>query len=257
MQFPKGVIGLVGESGCGAPAVAAQAIGALLVDELTNPADAVQKLQREWDIEQSRRQGRTVLILSHDTDWLRRIADEVWWIQNGEVAFRGDPSETLSHYARHTASRVKLLGREIAPTLRRGDGRAEIVSLKALNSTGQPTATWSSGEQVAIEVKVRFATAVESPVVGIMIRTRIGFEVYGTNTELEKVAVGPCQAGEDRLVKFEFSCELCPQYYTVTAASHDPDGVWHDWMEDAIAVTVIDDRYTAGVANLRARVEST
>jgi lipopolysaccharide transport system ATP-binding protein len=113
---------------------------------------------------------------------------------------------------------------------------------------------WTSGEQVAIRVEVRFAAAVEDPVIGIMIRTRIGFEVYGTNTELEKLKLGPCAAGETRRVLFEFRCELCPQEYTVTAASHDPDGIWHDWLEDAITFTVVDSRYTAGVANLRATV---
>jgi lipopolysaccharide transport system ATP-binding protein len=51
-------------------------------------------------------------------------------------------------------------------------------------------------------------------------------------------------------------CDLCPQEYTLTAASHDPDGVWHDWIEDAVAFTVADSRYTAGVANLRATVTS-
>jgi lipopolysaccharide transport system ATP-binding protein len=30
--------------------------------------------------------------------------------------------------------------------------------------------------------------------------------------------------------------------------------VWHDWMEDALAFSVADNRYTAGVANLRAEV---
>jgi hypothetical protein len=38
-------------------------------------------------------------------------------------------------------------------------------------------------------------------------------------------------------------------------ASHDPDGTAHDWLEDAVAVTVTDNRYTAGVANLRAKVK--
>jgi hypothetical protein len=103
-------------------------------------------------------------------------------------------------------------------------------------------------------VVVRFAEAVDDPVVGIMVRTRIGMEVYGTNTELEKVKVGPCVAGEVREVTFAFNCDLCPQAYTLTAASHDPNGVWHDWLEDAIAFTVSDTRYTAGVANLRAGV---
>ena len=53
---------------------------------------------------------------------------------------------------------------------------------------------------------------------------------------------------------FTFRCDLCPQQYTVTAASHDPDGVWHDWMEEAVSFSVTDTRYTAGVANLRASV---
>ena len=55
------------------------------------------------------------------------------------------------------------------------------------------------------------------------------------------------------MTQIEFRCDLCPQDYTLTAASHDPDGVWHDWMEDALDFTVTDSRYTAGVANLRAR----
>jgi lipopolysaccharide transport system ATP-binding protein len=124
-----------------------------------------------------------------------------------------------------------------------------------LDFIDQPTAMLQSGQGAAIRVEVEFAAAVENPVIGIMIRTRIGFEVYGTNTELENVKVGPVAAGQRRVVTFRFDCQLCPQSYTVTAASHDPDGVWHEWMEDAISFTVADTRYTAGVANLRAKVE--
>jgi lipopolysaccharide transport system ATP-binding protein len=69
---------------------------------------------------------------------------------------------------------------------------------------------------------------------------------------LEKLRLGPCGAGDTLEVAFGFRCELCPQEYTLTVASHDPDGVWHDWLEDALAFSVSDSRYTAGVANLRA-----
>jgi lipopolysaccharide transport system ATP-binding protein len=138
--------------------------------------------------------------------------------------------------------------------MRRGDGRAQLTAIETLDTDGNPVSAWQSGETARIRVSVRFAAAVADPVIGIMIRTRIGMEVYGTNTELEKLKLGPCEAGETRAVTFEFECNLCPQLYTITAASHDPDGVWHDWMEDAISFSVADSRYTAGVANLRARV---
>jgi hypothetical protein len=111
---------------------------------------------------------------------------------------------------------------------------------------------WRSGELAQVKITVRFRDAVADPVVGMMIRTRIGLNVYGTNTELEKLKLGPCAAGETVEISFAFRCELCPQEYTLTVASHDPDGVWHDWLEDALAFSVSDTRYTAGVANLRA-----
>jgi lipopolysaccharide transport system ATP-binding protein len=95
---------------------------------------------------------------------------------------------------------------------------------------------------------------VANPVIGIMIRSRVGLEVYGTNTDLEKVKLGKRGAGETVRVTFRFNCDLCAQDYTITVASHDPDGSRHDWLEDAVLVSVADSRYTAGVANLRAQV---
>jgi hypothetical protein len=139
--------------------------------------------------------------------------------------------------------------------MRRGDGRAEILSLETLGASGLPTAVWQSGENATVRVTVRYHDAVEQPVIGIMIRTRIGLEVYGTNTELEKVNTGTCTAGSRMQVEFAFRCDLCPGEYTITAASHDADGTAHDWVDDAVAFAVADSRYTAGVANLRAKVK--
>jgi lipopolysaccharide transport system ATP-binding protein len=107
---------------------------------------------------------------------------------------------------------------------------------------------------VKVRATIRYHEPVDHPVVGLLIRTQIGFEVYGTNTELEGVNIGPRKAGETVSVEFSFLCDLCPHAYTLTLASHDPDGTAHDWLDDAIAVTVTDDRATAGVANLRAKI---
>jgi lipopolysaccharide transport system ATP-binding protein len=101
---------------------------------------------------------------------------------------------------------------------------------------------------------VRFNREVASPVIGLMIRTRVGVEVYGASTEQEKVILGKRTAGEVVRVTFRFNCDLCPQDYTVTAASHDSDGTRHDWLDDAVLISVTDSRFTHGIANLRAQV---
>jgi lipopolysaccharide transport system ATP-binding protein len=91
--------------------------------------------------------------------------------------------------------------------------------------------------------------------VGILIRTRIGMEVYGTNTRIENKRLGDFRAGDELEVDFQMECWLTPQPYTLTVATQDADGTSHDWLDDAIAFDVVDTRVAAGVANLRAQVE--
>ncbi|MGC8792701.1 MAG: Wzt carbohydrate-binding domain-containing protein [Bryobacteraceae bacterium] len=230
----------------------------LALDHALACRDAVVRARAAIGLERLRRSGTTVLLASHEENLLTALCDELWWIHEGRLAARGDPGEILSAWRRHVAGVVRAWGETVPsrlePSLRRGDGRARLIALETLGASGKPTMVWHSGEEVCVRLTVRFEQAVEDPVVGIMIRTRVGMEVYGTNTELEQLRLGPCRPGQTLRVAFAFRCELCPQQYTITAASHDPDGVWHDWLEDAVAIAVTDSRYIAGVANLRARV---
>ncbi len=230
----------------------------LLIDRTFAHQDLLARERAAVALDRIRRAGVTTLLVSHDEDLIRRLCDEVWWIHEGKLAQRGDPEEVLAAYRKHVAERVRAWGESLnpplAPKVRRGDGRAEILRVETIGDSGKPTMVWRSGERAVVKVAVRFHEAVADPVVGIMIRTRIGLNVYGTNTELEQLKLGPCAAGSTLELAFAFWCELCPQEYTLTVASHDPDGVWHDWLEDAVAFSVSDTRYTAGVSNLRAQV---
>lgn len=205
-----------------------------------------------------RRRGATFVLISHDERLLEGCADEIWWVREGAMVERGDPEEVLPKYRSWLAAELRSWGSGVravlSPAIRNGDGRARLTSIELLDERGEPTVVWRSGENAAIRVTAQFEADVEDPVIGIMIRTRIGLNVYGTNTELEGVHGGPIRSGDTLRVVFQFRCDLCPGDYTVTVASHDPDGVWHDWMEDAVAFSVADSRYAAGVANLRARV---
>lgn len=230
----------------------------LLIDQTFGRHDALARERAAIELDRIRRAGSTILLVSHEEDLLRRLADEVWWLEHGKLAGRGHPDPMLAAYRKHIARRLRAWGEMVSapldPRMRRGDGRAEILRVETIGENGLPTMVWRSGELAVVRVCVRFREAVADPVIGIMIRTHIGLNVYGTNTELESLKLGPCAAGETLQIAFAFRCDLCPQEYTLTVASHDPDGVWHDWLEDAVAFAVSDSRYTAGVANLRATV---
>ena len=259
----KPAMGLVEKSGAArllrlGDALNLAPVPVLLIDQAFAHHDALVREQAAIALDRMRRAGSTILLASHEEDLVRRLADEVWWLHEGQLAGRGDPEVILADYRKHIAECVRTWGESLtaapSPRMRRGDGRAEVLGVETIGEDGCPTMVWCSGELAVVKVRVRFRQAVADPVVGMMIRTRIGLNVYGTNTELEKLKLGPCAAGEILEITFAFRCELCPQEYTLTVASHDPDGVWHDWLEDAVAFAVSDSRYTAGVANLRATV---
>jgi energy-coupling factor transporter ATP-binding protein EcfA2 len=230
----------------------------LALDQALATQDALVRARTLTGLDRLRRSGSTVLLASHEDRLLETLCDEVWWLEAGGLAGRGDPRETMTQYRRFVADQVRAWGETIlprlAPSFRRGDGRAEVISIETLGPEDQPTIVWKSREHVKVRATVRFHEAIENPVIGMLIRTQIGFEVYGTNTELEGLKIGPRLAGDSATLVFSFLCDLCPQAYTITLASHDPDGTAHDWLDDAVAITVVDDRPTAGVANLRAKV---
>lgn len=284
----KALIGIVGEDGGGKGALLRLAAGrdnpksgsvtAGKVRRMIGPADPLQlegadtlllhhalatrdRLaceKAELLLGQLRRGGATILMVSNDEPMLLRLCDEVWWLAEGRLVNRGEPRGVLDAYRKQVGDKFRAWGESQPAAIdllrRRGDGRAQIAGVDLLGHGGRPTMVWRSGEEVEVRVSVRFDQDVANPVIGLLIRNRIGLDVYGTNTELENLMLGPCHAGETVRVSFRFPCMLCPQEYTLTIASHDPNGVRHDWLEEAVAVSVTDSRYTAGVANLRARV---
>ncbi len=182
-----------GRSDAGAP-------GNFILDHALSTADAITKARSISRILELRRAGATFALISHDEPLLESCADEIWWVRGGELVARGDPSEVLAEYRRYVAAEgARGPGvATVAPTMRTGDGRAVLERMDLMGETGEPSTVFRSEETVAIRVVVRFASRVEDPVIGIMIRTRIGLNVYGTNTELEKVKLGPVQAGRSR-----------------------------------------------------------
>jgi lipopolysaccharide transport system ATP-binding protein len=230
----------------------------LAIDHALSKYDALVRARTLVGLERLRKAGSTVIITSNEEELLERICDEIWWIQDGILAAKGDPRETLRRYRAHIGQKFQAWGESLKvrldPTDRHGDQRAQIRSLQLFNSRRAPTLVWKSGEEVSVELAVEFSKPVSNPVIGILIRTRIGFEVWGTNTQWEGVKLGPTAPGQTRKIQFQFRCDLCPGDYTLTAGSHDVNGNVHDWIEDAISFTVTDVRRTTGIAYLRAKV---
>lgn len=229
----------------------------LIVDEALAVGDAVFANRCVRKFEELRARKVTVLFVSHDLGLVKQLSDRAILLLGGRIAAEGSPRDVINRYIgvvlEKQAPEREKRGR--GGSFRHGDGTSEILSVAILNAAGQEVASVASGEPVAVRVRARFHRPVEDPMVGILVRTRIGMDVYGTNTRIEQTPLGNFAAGDELEVDFHLECWLTPQSYTLTAATQNDDGSSHDWVDDAIAFDVVDTRVAAGVANLRARIE--
>src|SRR5579884_4136217 len=105
--------------------------------------DAIVRARGLVAIERLRRGGATILFASHETALLRTLCDEVWWIREGQLAYRGHPQEVIETYDGYIAEKFRDWGETLSdtliPALRRGDGRAEVIEIVTLGATCRPT----------------------------------------------------------------------------------------------------------------------
>lgn len=233
----------------------------LIVDEALAVGDAVFANRCVRKFAELKERKITVLFVSHDLGLVKQLSNRAILLLKGRIEAEGDPRHVINRYIGLVLERQRADSDRKPPESRlpaahrHGDGTSEIVEVRLLDEHGGAAETVVSGDVVRIRVTAIFHRSITDPMVGILIRNRIGMEVYGTNTRLEQLELGSFEAGDELDLSFQFECWLAPQQYTLTVATQNADGTSHDWLDDVLAFEVIDARSRAGVTNLRAKVE--
>ncbi|MDP9053998.1 MAG: ABC transporter ATP-binding protein [Acidobacteriota bacterium] len=232
----------------------------LIVDEALAVGDAVFANRCIRKFEELREKKTTVLFVSHDLGLVKQLSNRAIFLLNGRIEAEGEPRHVIDKYIGVVLERQKAFeqtDRRAHPTAsnRHGDGSSEILEVTLLDQSGRECGIVSSGEKITIRIRTAFRQRIAEPMVGILIRNRIGMEIYGTNTRIEQLDLGTFEAGEELDIDFQFECWLTPQHYTVTVATQYSDGSSHDWLDDVLSFEVLAPRQAAGVTDLRARIE--
>ena len=233
----------------------------LIVDEALAVGDAIFAGRCIQKFEELRQRKVTVLLVSHDLGLVKRLADRAAFMLEGQVVMEGTPKDAVNRYVGYVLDRergVEKVGEKegvaAKSSFRHGDGASRIVDVRILNGAGEPCGAFRPGESIIIRIQAVFHQAVADPVVGILIRSRIGMDVFGTNTRLERIELGRFEAGEALEVEFEVDCLLSRQEYTLTVATQYGSGLSQDWLDDVADFQVVDTKDVAGVLNLNTRV---
>ena len=233
----------------------------LIVDEALAVGDAIFASRCIQKFEELRQKKVTVLLVSHDLGLVKRLADRAAFMLRGEIVMEGTPKDAVNRYVgfaleqeRHGKQQLAKDGIAATSSFRHGDGASRIMNVELFNDAGQRCRAFRPGESLVIRIQATFQKAVADPVVGILIRNRIGMDVFGTNTRLESVQLGSFEPGDTLNIEFELDCLLSRQEYTLTVATQYWNGLSQDWLDDLLDFQVVDTKDVAGVLNLNARV---
>ena len=243
----------------------------LVVDEALAVGDAVFANRCVRKFKELQAAGVTIVFVSHDLGLVKQICNRAIFLSGGEIVEQGDPSTVMNRYVGTVLEGQKAFDSESnriagAPSgaegkldfsNRHGDRIAEVIEVELLDAEGRPSRAAAAGDPLCVRVVSKFHAEQPSPMVGMLIRTRNGLDVFGTNTSIENADIGPCAAGDEVAVEFRFECWLTPGEYTLTVATQYAQGYSHDWLDDVITFHVVDTRSLAGVANLHPTVKCT
>ncbi len=234
----------------------------LIVDEALAVGDAVFSNRCMRKFEELKASGVTIIFVSHDLGLVKRLSDRAVLLVGGRVEAEGHPSEVVNRYVgmvleQRGQSMEQPAFVESAPSSRHrhGDGASRIVSVELQDESGNAARHFRWGERLRVVVRARFLRDVSEPVVGILIRNRLGIDAMGTNTRLEGKNLGNYAEGAHVEVSFSFDCCLTRQDYTLTVATQNWDGTSQDWLDDAIEFTVYDVSDRAGLMRLPVQIE--
>src|SRR5690242_20315238 len=170
----------------------------LIVDEALAVGDAVFANRCIRKFQELRERRITVLFVSHDLGLVKQLSDRALLLLHGRIEAEGAPRDVINRYIglvlEKQAPQIQKSDR-ISASFRHGDGSSEILGIEILNARDEPVSAVGSGECITVRVRSRFHAAKAEPMVGILIRTRIGMEVYGTNTRVEQLSLGEFQPG--------------------------------------------------------------
>ena len=236
----------------------------LIVDEALSVGDAIFSTRCIRKFEELRQNKTTVLLVSHDLGLVKRLADRAIFLLHGKIEAEGPAKDAVNRYVgfvlendgspKDGSGNREVTGSGAETTFRHGDRATTVTDVRLLDTAGNSCESFERGQTLVIRVRAICNGAVADPVVGILIRNRIGMDVYGTNTRLEQIPLGKFEPGESLEVEFQLDCLLTRQEYTLTVATQYPDGLSQDWLDDVLSFRVIDTKDLAGVLNLNAHI---
>jgi lipopolysaccharide transport system ATP-binding protein len=219
----------------------------LIVDEALSVGDAYFQHKSFDRIREFRKQGTTLLIVSHDKQAIQSICDRAILLNAGHLAMEGPPEAVMDYYNAVLADhqnqvvRQEVLQDGKVQTIS-GTGEVTLEHAELQDRQGLALEVVAVGQAVTLHIQAKCQQAVPELVIGYMIKDRLGQPIYGTNTHHLKRKLKQLPSQQALEYNFEFNANLGPGSYSIAIALHADDthiGQNYEWCDQAIVFSVV------------------
>jgi lipopolysaccharide transport system ATP-binding protein len=198
----------------------------LLIDEVLAVGDLVFRQRCLKKIGEIRRQGTTILFVSHDLKEVGNSCDRVLWMKEGQLAAKGSSDKVVNQYVAHTRSQMTAdavkRGQVGSSFPRWGTREIEITGVRFYDAQGQETHRFATGERLEARISYRASSRIKQPVFGVAIFSSDGLHIAGPNVKTSGYDI-PYVEGEGELAFFIEPLPLLQGYYELSVSAHNYD----------------------------------
>lgn len=213
----------------------------LLVDEVLAVGDISFQKKCVDRIQDLKRRGKTIVIVSHDASAIQRLCDHVAWLDQGRIVLEGEPVPVTEGYLGKMASREnEALTEQKQTELSRTDGAGRrwgnmhvvIDRVTMTDAEGKERYVFGCGDPANIRIEYEIKKKGSTPVFGIGIFRSDGLNCYSTNTLIDEVQMEVPDRGAVE-IRIQ-SLPLIEGIYRLDVAAHDVYGLPFDYQTEVV-----------------------
>lgn len=252
----------------------------LIVDEALSVGDVFFQAKCYKKFEEFKKQGKTILLVSHSLSSILKYCDKVVLLDKGSKLAEGEPAAMIDLYKKILVNQNEDIEEEsddssgnaefdssklwknkmvINPNINSyGTGDADIIDFGLFDNKGLITNQITKGDDFTVKMRVKFNSKIEDPICAFTIVNLHGTDITGTNTMFEKCNTGTLNAGEILEAEFTQKMDLQGGHYLIslgcTGYQNGEFTVYHRLYE-VTNLYVISERNTVGFYDMNSKAK--
>ncbi len=198
----------------------------LVIDEVLAVGDQAFHNKCIEKIQEFRRAGKTIILVSHDLEAVKTLCDRAVWLHKGKLAAEGTTERVIDFYkqmvTQEKAEELEVTHKEILQEMeeRWGSREVEITGVRFYDHKMREKYQFKTGDVIQVKIDYSAKKKIKKPVFGCAIHRNDGVHINGPNTKINDCVIDSIE-GEGSVLHIIDSVPLMPGTYYFSTVVYD------------------------------------